>query len=388
MKINKWTLGLAAVGLVSLGSVAQAEEKTVPLMTALSSTTLSGYVDTSAVWNPGSGNANPAPFAFNAGKQDGFNVNSVDLRLEKPLTEDQWAAGYVVELMFGPDASGVTGSIFGTSSSVRQAYVAVRAPIGNGLDFKVGRWDNIIGYESTDSFKNPNFTHSYAWTLEPTAHTGILATYQATPQIGLSVGVANTLTTGAINGRAVRGISVSESKKAIVSILTLTAPESWGSFSGSALYVGVDNGFGSFTEDRTHVYVGASVATPVKGFKVGASYDSISHMDAGGVDFGYVAAYNLYASFQATDKLTISGRAEYARGANLGTILGASPFRRVIALTGTVDYALWQNVVSRLEVRWDHAADGSNPFGGSAASGFAPTKKNDLMVAANLVYKF
>ena len=388
MKINKWTLGLAAVGLVSLGSVAQAEEKTVPLMTALSSTTLSGYVDTSAVWNPGSGNANPAPFAFNAGKQDGFNVNSVDLRLEKPLTEDQWAAGYVVELMFGPDASGVTGSIFGTSSSVRQAYVAVRAPIGNGLDFKVGRWDNIIGYESTDSFKNPNFTHSYAWTLEPTAHTGILATYQATPQIGLSVGVANTLTTGAINGRAVRGISVSESKKAIVSILTLTAPESWGSFSGSALYAGVDNGFGSFTEDRTHVYVGASVATPVKGFKVGASYDSISHMDAGGVDFGYVAAYNLYASFQATDKLTISGRAEYARGANLGTILGASPFRRVIALTGTVDYALWQNVVSRLEVRWDHAADGSNPFGGSAASGFAPTKKNDLMVAANLVYKF
>ena len=41
-------------------------------MTALSATTISGYVDTSAVWNPGTGNANPAPYAFNGGKQDGF----------------------------------------------------------------------------------------------------------------------------------------------------------------------------------------------------------------------------------------------------------------------------------------------------------------------------
>ena len=277
MKINKWTLGLAAVGLVSLGSVAQAEEKAVPLMTALSSTTLSGYVDTSAVWNPGTGNANPAPFAFNGGKQDGFNLNSVDLKLEKALTEDQWAAGYAVELMFGPDAPAVTGSGFGTSSLVRQAYVNVRAPLGNGLDFKVGRWDNIIGYESTDTYKNPNFTHSYAWSLEPTAHTGILASYQASPQIGLSVGVANTLTTGFVNGRAIRGTSVTETKKAVVSLLTLSAPESWGSLSGSALYVGLDNGFGSTTEDRTHFYVGATVATPVKGFKVGGSFDSISH---------------------------------------------------------------------------------------------------------------
>ena len=388
MKINKWTLGLAAVGLVSLGSVAQAEEKAVPLMTALSSTTLSGYVDTSAVWNPGTGNANPAPFAFNGGKQDGFNLNSVDLKLEKALTEDQWAAGYAVELMFGPDAPAVTGTGFGSSTLVRQAYVNVRAPLGNGLDFKVGRWDNIIGYESTDTYKNPNFTHSYAWTLEPTAHTGVLASYQASPQIGLSVGVANTLTTGFVNGRAIRGTSVTETKKAIVSLLTLSAPESWGSLSGSALYVGLDNGFGSTTEDRTHFYVGATVATPVKGFKVGGSFDSISHMDAGGVDFGYVEVYNLYASFQATEKLTVSTRAEYARGANLGTVLGGNAFHRVLALTGTLDYALWQNVVSRLEVRWDHAADGSRPFGGSAASGFAPTKKNDLMVAANLVYKF
>ncbi len=43
MKYNKWTVGLAAVGVVSLASVAQAEEKALTAMqTALSATTISG----------------------------------------------------------------------------------------------------------------------------------------------------------------------------------------------------------------------------------------------------------------------------------------------------------------------------------------------------------
>jgi len=59
MKFNKWTLALAAGGVVSLGSIAQADEKpTSQVLTAVSSTTLSGYVDTSAIWKFGTGNAN------------------------------------------------------------------------------------------------------------------------------------------------------------------------------------------------------------------------------------------------------------------------------------------------------------------------------------------
>ena len=64
------------------------------MLTALSATTISGYVDTSAVWNPGTGNANPAPYAFNAGKQDGFNLDAVDVKIAKPQDETGWSAGY------------------------------------------------------------------------------------------------------------------------------------------------------------------------------------------------------------------------------------------------------------------------------------------------------
>ena len=97
MKINKWTLGLAAVGLVSFAPALLAQtaaQQQTPLLTSLSATTISGYVDTSAVWNPGTGTANNAPYAFNAGKQNGFNLDAVDIKLSKPLEEGKWSAGY------------------------------------------------------------------------------------------------------------------------------------------------------------------------------------------------------------------------------------------------------------------------------------------------------
>src|SRR5262245_30873972 len=120
MKMNKWTLGLAAAGLVSLPAVVQAEEKPNMVLTAFSATTLSGYVDTSAQWNIGSGNAFPAPYAFNSGKQDGFNLNAIKLTLEKPISEGNWGAGYRVDLVFGPDQGAVTGA---EGEPIKQAYV-------------------------------------------------------------------------------------------------------------------------------------------------------------------------------------------------------------------------------------------------------------------------
>src|SRR5512137_3001407 len=112
MKFNKWTVALAALGVVSLASAARAEEKASSVSTALAGTTLSGYVDTSAQWNFGTGNNNLPPYKFNnINKADGFNLDVVQLRIDKPLDESDWAAGYRADLWFGPDAN-----TLGTSS--------------------------------------------------------------------------------------------------------------------------------------------------------------------------------------------------------------------------------------------------------------------------------
>src|SRR6267142_1777744 len=96
MKFNKWTVGLAAVGLVSLASAARAEEKGNMVQTALASTTISGYVDTSMQWNFGTGNDRLPDYKFGgSSKADGFNLNVVQLTIEKPIEPaDSWGAGY------------------------------------------------------------------------------------------------------------------------------------------------------------------------------------------------------------------------------------------------------------------------------------------------------
>ena len=211
MKFNKWTTALAALGVVSLASAAKAEEQaSSPVMTALAATTISGYVDTSAEWNPGTGNANLPPYKFNSpSKADGFNLDVIQLTISKPLDESDWAAGYRADLWFGPDANVLGTSSTGINTSdfgVRQAYVALRAPVGTGLDFKMGVFDSIIGYESLESGNNPNFTRSYGNTIEPQTHTGVLASYRFCDCFSASAGVADTVS-GTINGRAQNGSS-------------------------------------------------------------------------------------------------------------------------------------------------------------------------------------
>src|SRR6266699_6266423 len=245
MKFNKWTVGLAAVGVVSLASAARAEEKVSTVMTALSSTTISGYVDTSAQWNFGTGNARLPDYKFGgSSKADGFNLNVVQLRIEKPLDEAEWAAGYRVDLWAGPDANTLnTQSILATAKgdfAIRQAYIALRMPVGNGIDWKVGVFDSILGYESVESGNNPNYTRSYGHSIEPQTHTGLLGTYRVCEEFSFSAGIANTFGP-TINGRA--NPPKAESFKTYMGSVALTAPQSWGWAAGSTAYAGVINGF-------------------------------------------------------------------------------------------------------------------------------------------------
>jgi hypothetical protein len=325
----------------------------------------------------------------------------VKLAVERPLDEGQWSAGYKFEGLFGPDANALATTSTGFSASdfaIKQAYVALRAPAGNGLDLKLGVWDTIIGYETFDSGNNPNYTRSYGFTIEPTTHTGLLATYQLNEMFGLAAGVANTFGP-TINAKAHAPFgSGAESYKTYMGSVAFTAPESLGFMQGSTLYFGVINGFDNLLDDdRTHWYLGGTIATPVTGLKLGASVDyTTADIDGAANDNPYAGAYALYLSFQATEKLSFHARGEYADTdipgifTPLSDDLGGG---KVFALTGTVQYDLWKNVLSRLEVRWDHAADGSDPYGGSET--FDPDlgtggggKKNNFIVAANLIYKF
>jgi hypothetical protein len=391
MRVNKWTIGLAAAGLVTLPSLVSAEEQASPIMTAWSSTTISGYVNASAWWNPSTDTGNFPAIPFSSGKQDGFNLDVVKVAIEKPLDEASWAAGYKAELLFGPDANGLATTSSGLATSdlaIKQAYVAVRAPFGNGLDVKLGVWDTIIGYEGFDAGNNPNYTRSYGYAFEPTTHTGVLLTYQLNDALALAAGIANTFGP-TINQKAhFDNHAKAESYKTYMASAAFTAPEDFGFLSGAVLYAGIINGFNNGNSDgavQTSYYLGTTVPTPVEGLRLGASYDYVASDDQslGGVDIesGYATAAAIYASFQATEKLSLHGRAEYA-STDLGW-LGSTD--KVGEFTGTIQYDLWKNVLSRLELRWDRSLNGDDAFGGDAGG---PDDRDAFLVAANLIYKF
>ncbi len=381
MKFNKWTLALAAVGAVSLTSVAQAEEKMMlgsQAAAGLTSTTISGYVDTSANWNIGKQNGNTAPTSplGDTDRQDGFNLNVVQLSLSKALDESEWASGYRADLWFGPDAV-TLGSQASGDVAIRQAYVALRTPVGNGIDWKMGVFDTIVGYETLESGNNPNYTRSFGFTMEPTTHTGLLGTYRFSDSLSASAGVANTYGP-TINERA-DGAAGGESRKTYMGSVALTAPSDWGWVAGSSLYLGAISGVdrAQTPQSREHFYAGLTLATPVAGLKVGASAD-YSHLrhDTAGIENAY--AYALYASFQATEKLSLHGRADY------GALQAeAAPGVRVdaTAMTLTAQYDLWKNVISRAELRWDHNDNALYEVNGGNA-------KNTYLAALNLIYKF
>jgi len=399
MKYNAWTLALIGAGVVTLPAMAHAEESKNVALTALSATTISGYVDTSAQWNPGTGNANLPVYTPNgapgSSKADGFNLDVVAITLNKPVGEGEWGAGYNATLLFGPDATGFNNSAGATASdfSLKDAYVDLHAPLGNGLDLKIGTFTEILGYEVYETGNNPNYTRSYGYEIEPLAMTGILAAYQFSPVISAQAGVANTWSTG-VNTRS--DPPKAESYKAYMGSVTLTAPESLGFLAGSTLFGGMINGFdaGATQAAKTSIYAGATVKTPLKCLSVGLAYDYVAVGDADTFDSetglvirrsGFQNASALYLLWQATDKLSFNTRADYFSQSDFLASSGMPG--KAFALTETVQYNLWKNVISRLEFRWDHSANGQDAYGGTAPL-YVPSLKNAFLVAANVIYKF
>jgi hypothetical protein len=249
MNMNKWTLGLAALGVVSLASAVNAEEKMNVVQTTLSATTINGYVNASAWWNPNTAAANggtpiyPA-IPLSSGKQDGFNLDSVKIGLEKPIdATQQWSAGYKVDLVYGADASAL-GTLGSEEVALQNAFLALRAPVGNGLDFKFGVFDALLGYETFTCGNNPNYTRSYGWGLEPTTMTGAIMMYKFTDWLSAAGGIANTYGP-TINQKAqfASGYAKAESYKTYTGQIALTATEDMGFLAGSSLYFGIINGF-------------------------------------------------------------------------------------------------------------------------------------------------
>lgn len=384
MKLNNWTKTLAALGVVSMGSAASAADES--LLTAVSGTTISGYVSTSAIWSPGTGaNGGQPGKSFNdAIGQDGINLDVISLKISKPVDEGEWAAGYTTELWIGPDALTLGSVATDDHIAVKQATVDLRVPVGNGIDLKMGVFDSIIGYEYSNNPSNPNYSRSFGWSMEPTVHTGLLASYSVNDIISVMGGIADT------GGAVINSTSAVESLKTYMAAISITAPESMGAFEGANLYVGGIDNARNGANDTSSLYVGLTVPTPVENLSVGASWDYRFNF----VGTSWESAIAGYISYAVSEKLTVNYRADYGSGSNGAfntvrpALAGDEAQIKLLSNTVTLDYKLWENVITRAEVRHDRDLSNSGEYGSGGVAVAGNSLKNNLTFGLNVVYQF
>lgn len=164
-----------------------------------------GWINAGATFNPSQADGYNGPVIFND-QANKFQLNQFNVFMRRSVvsTGDAWDFGGRFDFMFGTDAIftqafGVptfdvnTGEPLSRSnwdldlccSSTRtygialpQAYIETYAPIGNGLNVKLGHFYTPTGFETVPA--PDNFFYSRAYTLnvgEPFTHTGALANY-------------------------------------------------------------------------------------------------------------------------------------------------------------------------------------------------------------------
>ena len=387
MKMNKWTVGLAAAGVVSLASTAQAEENSV--LTALSSTVISGSVEASYVGGFSTNN--------NMHNDGAFEANGASLEIGSPLGEGDYSASYNVGLLFGGRAQAFAGS----DQTLKTANIGMNLPFGNGVDLTLGLFDTTVGYEVEASASNPNVMRSYGYAQEPLTHTGLMAATEITE--GLSVSLA--IVDGFDDNVAQTGDSSGHSDFGYVLGAALTVPDSLGFLGGSSLYVGYVDGkdagnFGLFPTgaadadgnpiqapnvENELLYIGASVNTPIEGVAIGIAYDDRqwgNHFDSDSVA--------LYATYSLSEDASLSVR--YDNG-NIDFGGGNEDSFDNLALT--LDYSIWENVLTRFEMGWESGvgAVGQQALTGGArpstsGGGVYDGHGNSSYFALNAFYSF
>ncbi|NDF99150.1 MAG: hypothetical protein EB101_09540 [Chitinophagia bacterium] len=360
---------------------------------------LSGYVDSgySYNFNSSSKSAVTGRFGTDEASRGDFNLYAVKLALEKALTtENKAQAGFRTDVMIGEDAyylaNRYTAVNWGDNESqnsnylfLEQAYVSLRAPVGNGWDFKVGKFASILGYEVMERPANMNTTYGLLFDAMPLYHTGVLSSYKFDEYIDVKLGVVNgsntdnnTTTSGGGDGCAV------------LAALNVTAPGGNANWSNNFQYssnednntaygtrystLGVDtqttngNNVGSgsghaliynswgnwvpkFADDKLLFAFNALLATATTGVNPYQFYG-----------YGYATTWygaGAYAKYQISDWFYLASRGEFLSGSN-GALFddidnhAGAPSRWEYTLTSGF------NVIDNLLIRAEYRLDWGN----------------------------
>jgi hypothetical protein len=157
-------------------------------------TEVSGFVDVYVGYNFNTPSTRQAQVRNFDIQHNSFSLNLAELSLEKKPTADS-RAGFRVDLDYGPTATMVSAAEPGgtqTFQNILQAYASYLAPLGQGLQFDIGKFATPMGNEVIKTRDNWNYSRSLLFTLaEPYYHAGVRVSYSVNDHVSLSAHLVN-----------------------------------------------------------------------------------------------------------------------------------------------------------------------------------------------------
>jgi hypothetical protein len=360
--------------------------------TAQKGVKLSGYVDAGYSYNfTGAGTSKVAGrMGSDTAARGDFNLYAVKIALEKALTSENKAqAGFRTDVMIGEDANYLINrsTTYNQSNDqqnsnalfLEQAYVEIRAPVGNGWDFKVGKFVSILGYEVIERPANMNTTYGLLWQQMPLYYTGVLSSYKFDDYLDAKLGVVNGSQT---DNNTSTSIDDGGDGCAVLAALNVTAPggnANWSnnfqyssnndnntstSSNNSSTSTGVENG--SSGTGYTFIYNSWGNWAPkfandklLFAFNALLGTSSTNNDDQVGTQAGTTwFGAGAYAKYQFNDWFSLCSRGEY---------LGGNNPAKVSETYNNQNLSLWEytitagfNVIDNLLIRAEYRLDWGN----------------------------
>jgi hypothetical protein len=306
---------------------------------------------------------------------------------------------------FTVDEDDFDASDFGTGDlpHIYQAYAEYLAPVGeHGISIKGGRFATIIGAEPFRQDQSWQITRGITWALQPVNHTGVLVAGKCDRcgmdwTIGAVNSYSDTMSDRDNDKGVLGGLKFSRETWAVAGNVF------WGGDSGDwapwGRVSGVSNSGIMRESDKIGVADAIVTWNPTDNLSTWINYDyywtNNSNSSLGPLNINAIAVASRYA---ITDRAGVALRGEYQHWDTSGDSFGGGDATSNInlwAITGTVDYSLTENMIVKVEGRYDIGTINNFPddffMGGTGSfsdSDDALTNNDQFLALIQMMYKF
>ena len=313
-----------------------------------------------------------------------------------------WGAGADAQTSFGvlDDDEFVEGT--GEVPHLYQAYVEYLWDIGEGVGMQLGRWEGVIGAESFRADRNFNVTRGVVWALQPVNHTGLRIRGDCECGFDWNLAVANSYSNTMVdqdnNKTFIGGIGWSNESVG-VHLNGLYGGDVDEVFGNLALASGAPFPNGPNDDDDAVGLLDFVVNwDPVDTFSMWFNFDWYTTSQTSSFELNKMQGYAVAAAgrLAVTDAMGISLRGEYVLFDQIrreltpggGSVYNPTGDWQLWSITGTVDYALTDNLTAKGEVRydWQRSMPGRDEFFVSERNGYS--RNDQVLGVVQLLYRF